>query len=78
MKIRWANRWHKGFNRLLLVVALILSVAAFIALIDESEPAWVKFLLIVGVFVVVWGGGHIALLAVYWIGRWIIEGFRKE
>ena len=38
MAIRWRNRWHKGFNRLLLVVGLILSVAAFIDLIDESDP----------------------------------------
>ena len=74
MAIRWRNRWHKGFNRLLLVVGLILSVAAFIDLIDESDPVWVKFFLIVGVFVVVWGGGHAAFLA----GCWIIKGFRKE
>ena len=67
MAIPWLNRWHKGFNRVLLGVALLRS-----SLIFSSYNA--GFIDAAKAFIVTWGVGHVVFLVIYWI----IKGFRKE
>ena len=62
MAIRWVNNYHKGFNRLWLVLSFL---AAFVAWISDGN--------VVKTFLICFAIGHIGFLVVYWI----IKGFRK-
>ena len=70
--MRWLNRFFRGFNRLWLVVSIVLAVVNAYEANTGAEAA--AYLL--GTFGFTFVLGHCVFFLVTYVGEWIIRGFR--
>ena len=81
LAIKWANNYHKGFNRLWIVVSIIAFFPAFFhvgANLTYDAPIYelvlTTFVITTLISLIIFGLGH----AAFFIVLWIIKGFQDK